>query len=1385
MRKNPYYYVITILLGIILQSASVFASGTQVSMIRFYNFNEGSGTIAHDEVISNDGVFGSGKTQADWVVGKYDGGLEFNGIRLRDYPPAPGPDGPQYDVVDCGLLDLSNRGTVMAWIKQDSGPAVDYTNNANWFMVNGTNDLGFQFIFYNQPSQGFNLSIELQLQAGGNTALHTATPIPVDTWIHVAASWDSTLNKKSLYVNGVEVATDTFSGPLNQTTGHLNIGGDPFWTYNGRGFDGTIDEVRIFDGFLDAASVQSYMNSVVSPTITCGDEFHPYPQGDITQDCYVDFQDILVLANQWLLNDCADPNWCNDADFDKDGKIGGLDFAVLSRHWKECTSPLPPCNYMAAAAVPGGYNHDFKNGLDGWLVSNNAFQATHQNNGLLPWKGSYYLWASEKYATSDDGNATGILRSANFDITTVDALTFWIAGVDGSGQTPLGLNYVRLMRNNDNVELFKTLCPQDAAWQRVVWDIAPFVGSNVRLEVVDGNPDPVNGWIAVGDFEAGNDAVLSPWMPVQAGTDTIYCWGRQYQWGTSLMPTQVITQGQSLLVSPIELKMRVSNQLVAWVPSGTQGSPILTSDSGVAANIKRTVQGSGVRVSSNTTVEFDGMMRIDLTISPVAGPVNVTNFWIEIPFTTQASKLMYLWYQPWYGERTTGATATYNGAFHPMCWLGNEKGGLSWFAESDEGWLPAGNSSAIQISPGSNSTLLKINIWSTSHTLTGAEHFTMGFQADPVKPMPADWHSQSIVGNVEWYGSDGSSALQTLSDYRVETISSGEDWAAIQNYPEAWCGRDGSVVQKIWYPAALPVNTWTHIAVTWDVNTSTARLYKDGVLKSHIMNFVPLTSPYFGSFAIGGDPGVNQDRQFGGVMDELRIYNRALSLTEIQQAMNSVIPLGPSGIMHAYNFESVSGSIVYDQIGSINGVFGSGKMSSDWTSNGKYGGGLMFFGTDLNGNDYVEFGNAPSFSLATSGTIMAWIKETTQDSGSFIWQRRGLGDPASYRLISEGAPANKWSLELLTGPEYCSCENPANDDYGAIVDQVHQYGLKTIPYFGFLIADIAPEWPQYGETFRKLNDAEIQPYSVYKREASGGRPAQIDRGVCYQSGYADLILDGMILVKNKYNIDGVYLDATQLPGKCYNKSHGCGYDQSTSVIPTYPIFSHRSMMKRMNAIFVQDGGLIEAHTNMCVFPPIVSFVTSMLDGEWFYTLGDPGQPVLSYASLDSYRAHFGNHWGVGTRFLDPTPDPFNEEQLMSVCLLQDVFMRPSNGRGYAQIERIMPWLNEFADFGADNAAWFGYWDNAAYVTTSNTNMKCSFFARTDNNTLLLIVSNFGSNDISNASVTINLQSLGMSPVTHGTMWIYGASSQTVPVSNGTVTLGLLPRETPRMILLQP
>ncbi len=86
-------------------------------------------------------------------------------------------------------------------------------------------------------------------------------------------------------------------------------------------------------------------------------------------------------------------------------------------------------------------------------------------------------------------------------------------------------------------------------------------------------------------------------------------------------------------------------------------------------------------------------------------------------------------------------------------------------------------------------------------------------------------------------------------------------------------------------PAALPLNVWTHIATTYDGTTQ--RFYVNGVLVDSraLGGNMPVSNR---QLRIGGN-GAWAGEFFRGLIDEVRVYNRALSTAELQADMNAPI----------------------------------------------------------------------------------------------------------------------------------------------------------------------------------------------------------------------------------------------------------------------------------------------------------------------------------------------------------------------------------------------------------------------------------------------------------------------------------------------------------------
>jgi hypothetical protein len=123
----------------------------------------------------------------------------------------------------------------------------------------------------------------------------------------------------------------------------------------------------------------------------------------------------------------------------------------------------------------------------------------------------------------------------------------------------------------------------------------------------------------------------------------------------------------------------------------------------------------------------------------------------------------------------------------------------------------------------------------------------------------------------------------------------------------------------------------------------------------------------------GGDTVYGQ--YFDGIIDEVRIYDRALTQEEIQRDMENPISSVPradsqsSGLVAAYSFDEGAGGTVADASGNSN----TGRIkAATWTKQGKFGSALMFNGSDA----LVIIDDSPVL-LPTSGmTLEAWVYPT-------------------------------------------------------------------------------------------------------------------------------------------------------------------------------------------------------------------------------------------------------------------------------------------------------------------------------------------------------------------------------------------------------------------------
>ena len=221
---------------------AVVASGPPGGLVAAYGFDEGSGTTTADR--SAYGNTARSRTQPGrGTAGKFGNALSFNGTNAR------------VDVNDSNSLDVTSGMTLEAWVK----PSVSNSSFRTAILKEQPGQL--VYALYTSTNTG---QPDGEAAIGSsNRSVSGSTALTAGAWSHVAATYEgSTLR---LYVNGTQVSQLAVSGSIATSNGALRIGGNSIW---GEYFSGLIDEVRIYNRALTAGEIGQDMVTPINSSDT-------------------------------------------------------------------------------------------------------------------------------------------------------------------------------------------------------------------------------------------------------------------------------------------------------------------------------------------------------------------------------------------------------------------------------------------------------------------------------------------------------------------------------------------------------------------------------------------------------------------------------------------------------------------------------------------------------------------------------------------------------------------------------------------------------------------------------------------------------------------------------------------------------------------------------------------------------------------------------------------------------------------------------------------------------------------------------------------------------------------------------------------------------------
>jgi YD repeat-containing protein len=190
---------------------------------------------ANDVMAGREGRLAGGTT---FVNGRVGGAFSFDGV--NDSVRVPG---------DAGLdVGTASGFSIEFWMN-----SADVTRNArlvayhNGVAVGGTN------VGVNVFQLSGNLHVQIPDPAGASHEFVANGALTVNTWTHVAVTYDRTRGHARTYINGVQRTLANVGIYLPRTVGNVHFGNLPFDSVNF--FRGLLDEMSIYNRAIDAQEV--------------------------------------------------------------------------------------------------------------------------------------------------------------------------------------------------------------------------------------------------------------------------------------------------------------------------------------------------------------------------------------------------------------------------------------------------------------------------------------------------------------------------------------------------------------------------------------------------------------------------------------------------------------------------------------------------------------------------------------------------------------------------------------------------------------------------------------------------------------------------------------------------------------------------------------------------------------------------------------------------------------------------------------------------------------------------------------------------------------------------------------------------------------------------
>ena len=809
-----------------------------VGLVAAYNFDASSGTTLTDlSGNNNNGAI----TAATFVAGHDGNALSFNGTNAVVVVP------------DSASLDLTSAATFEAWLRPSQ-------TLSNWKAV----------LQKETDAYFMNANTVNNVVGAGGTfngvccgQIEGTTGLPANTWTYLAATYDGT--NLRIYVNGSLVNTVPQTGAYQVTTTPLRIGGD---TYAGENFPGLIDNLRIYNRALSLTEIQTDMNTPVGAQsdTTPPVRSNGAPTGNVASGTT---QTTLSLTT----DEAATCRWSTTA---------GTAYASMTNTFST-TGGTSHATTITGLANGGSYTYYIR------------CQDTAGNANTNDYLVSFVVQNDTTPPTRSGGSPSGVLTAGTtqttLSLTTNENATCRYGTVANTAYGSLpnafsstgGLSHSTTVTGlaNGQSYTFYVRC-QDAVGNANTNDF-PITFS---VAAPSDTTPPVRS--------AGAPSGTLPAYTTQTTLSLTTDENATCRWGTvagtayASLPNGFATTG-ALSHSTTVTGLTNGHGYTYYVRCQDSSGNADPDDFPITFSVAADTTPPAVTLTAPAAGTVTGTVTVSASASDVGGVAGV-QFLLD-GNSLGAEDTVAPYSVSWNSSTATNGTHTVSARARDVA--GNQTTSTAVAVTvSNVATPPAGPVAAYSFNASSGSILADSSGNANNGNITTAV-FVAGHDGNALSFNGTD----SLVVIPDSPSLHLTTAM-TLEAWVKPSVALNNWKAILQKEVDAYflnadtnlntTGSGGTfngvcctVVQGT---SGLPVNTWTHVASTYD--GATLKLYVNGVLVSSQARTGSLEVNNL-ALRIGGDTYAGEN--FPGLIDNLRIYNRALSATEIQTDMNTPV----------------------------------------------------------------------------------------------------------------------------------------------------------------------------------------------------------------------------------------------------------------------------------------------------------------------------------------------------------------------------------------------------------------------------------------------------------------------------------------------------------------